>query len=127
MPKYPIYVRLLPEAAQKAIGKPHDDGRGAYKLLIDEGFHYDNCMDIFDAGPSVVANINDLKAIKHSLEAAVAIGDGKMIGMICAGSAADFRVTSATLAADLGTVKTSEQTLKALSLSVGDKVRYVVS
>jgi arginine N-succinyltransferase len=127
MPKYPIYVRLLPEAAQNAIGRPHDQGRGAYKLLMEEGFHYDNCVDIFDGGPSVVANVNDLNGIKHSLEATVEIGGGKTAGLICAGSAADFRVTAASLAVDLGLVKISGQTLEALSLSVGDKVRYVFS
>jgi arginine N-succinyltransferase len=127
MPKYPIYVRLLPEAAQKAIGRPHDDGRGAYKLLMEEGFHYDNCVDIFDAGPSVVANVNDLIGIKHSLEATANIGDGKTNGLICAGSAADFRITASALSAEAGSVKIPQQTLNMLSLSAGDKVRYVLS
>jgi arginine N-succinyltransferase len=127
MPKYPIYVRLLPEAAQKAIGRPHDDGRGAYKLLIEEGFHYDNCVDIFDAGPSVIAHVNDLNGIKHSKEATVEIGDGTVGVLICAGRTVDFRATASSIAIEPESVRISGQTLKALSLNMGDQVRYVLN
>jgi arginine N-succinyltransferase len=127
MPKYPIYARLLPQLAQAAIARPHDDGRGAYKLLMEEGFYYDNCVDIFDAGPTVVADIDDLDVIKNSVEATTALGDGKNRGLICAGNAASFRVTAATMTANATTVEVEQSVLDRLTLKAGDKVRYVLS
>ncbi|MDF1764690.1 MAG: arginine N-succinyltransferase, partial [Oleibacter sp.] len=58
MPKYPIYTNLLPADAQAVIGKPADVGLRAKQLLEAEGFHYDRVVDIFDAGPLMLANIN---------------------------------------------------------------------
>jgi len=56
MPRHPIYVFLLPEAAQKIIGQPHPDSRPAMSLLEGEGFRYSNAVDIFDAGPVVTCS-----------------------------------------------------------------------
>ncbi len=127
MPKYPIYVRLLPEAAQQIIARPHEDGKGAYKLLMQEGFYYDNCVDIFDGGPTVVANISDLSAIKNSQNAVIEIGAGKISGLICAGNADTFRITAAPISMSDGIIYSEGSTLNSLSLNPGDKVRYVVN
>ncbi len=127
MPKYPIYVRLLPEAAQKSIGRPHDDGCGAYKFLMQEGFHYDNCIDIFDGGPTVVANVADLSGIKHSVDATIEIGAGNIPALICAGRACDFRITTAAVSVENGVIHSDASTLKTLSLNPGDKVRYALN
>jgi arginine N-succinyltransferase len=127
MPKYPIYVRLLPEMAQKSIGRPHDDGHGAYKLLLQEGFHYDNCIDIFDGGPTVVANISDLSGVKNSVESNIQAGAGKTPSLICAGHTSDFRITAAAVSIDTDIIHSDASTLKTLSLNPGDKVRYVLN
>jgi len=66
MPKYPIYLPLLPESARDVIGKVHPDTEPALKMLNKEGFHYQGYVDIFDAGPSIEANINEIKTIKDS-------------------------------------------------------------
>jgi arginine N-succinyltransferase len=55
MPKYPIYVDLLPREARDVIGQCHRDGVGAQKLLTEEGFRYDRVIDIFDGGPVMTA------------------------------------------------------------------------
>ncbi len=64
MPKYPIYTTLLPEDAQAVIGQPADAGRPAMELLKREGFRYDNVIDIFDAGPLMYANIDDIASVQ---------------------------------------------------------------
>jgi len=63
MPKYPIYTSLLPDDAQQVLGKPADAGQRAQQLLEREGFHYDNVIDIFDAGPLMRASIAQLKSV----------------------------------------------------------------
>jgi arginine N-succinyltransferase len=127
MPKYPIYVRLLPESAQAAIGRPHNDGRGALKLLYNEGFQYENCIDIFDGGPSVVADIDALAAIKNSVETTAQHGPGQRVALVCSGTAHQFRATVAPVstAEHTGHLICSDIILARLMVSAGDKVRYV--
>jgi arginine N-succinyltransferase len=127
MPKYPIYVRMLPEPAQLAIGRPHDDGRGALKLLFEEGFRYENCVDIFDAGPTVVADIDELVGIRMSAEARIDVGAAKTRALVCAGGAATFRATSADVSVDIGILHAEQDVLSTLSLTSGNPVRYVLS
>ncbi len=51
MPKYPIYVSLLPSDARAVIARPHDQSAPAKAMLEREGFSYDGYIDIFDGGP----------------------------------------------------------------------------
>jgi arginine N-succinyltransferase len=127
MPKYPIYTRMLPQAAQLAIGRPHDDGIGALKLLHEEGFYDDHCVDIFDAGPTVVADVDDLVGIKNSMLAQTVIADGMARALVCAGSAASFRVTVTDIQVDIGKISISANAHHALGIVAGDEVRYVLS
>ena len=52
MPKHPVYTVMLPESARAVMGKPHDIGAPAMRLLEREGFRYDRYIDIFDGGPT---------------------------------------------------------------------------
>ena len=54
------------EEAQQVIGKPHQSTIPAVKILEKEGFRYTGYVDIFDAGPSLEAPLNDIKTIKNS-------------------------------------------------------------
>lgn len=51
MPHHPIYVPLLPEAAQAVLGQTRDAFMGAYALLSEEGFEGERFVDVFDGGP----------------------------------------------------------------------------
>lgn len=75
MPKYPIYVNLLSEAAQQSIGQVHAATRPALAMLKKEGFRYRNYVDIFDAGPTVEANIQDITSVKTALNRSITIND----------------------------------------------------
>lgn len=73
MPKYPIYVNLLSKDAQACIGKVHEKTKPALHLLEQEGFRCRGYVDIFDAGPTVEADINNLTTIQNSKHSLVKI------------------------------------------------------
>ncbi len=66
MPKHPIYIPLLPQEAQAAIGQVHDNTRPALALLEKEGFEFHDCVDIFDGGPTVHCELNNIRSIDQS-------------------------------------------------------------
>lgn len=55
MPSSPIYVPLLADEAQWALGQLHPAGELPFSILLDEGFDPDTYVDIFDGGPTVEA------------------------------------------------------------------------
>ncbi len=71
MPQSPIYVPLLPEAAQWAIGQLHPEAELPFDILLDEGFDSETYVDIFDGGPIVDARVAMLKTVAASRHAAV--------------------------------------------------------
>jgi arginine N-succinyltransferase len=66
MPQAPIYVPLLPENAQWAIGQLHPVGELPFSILLDEGFDTETYVDIFDGGPIVDARVAMLKSVARS-------------------------------------------------------------
>lgn len=64
MPQSPIYVPLLPESAQWAIGQLHPVGELPFSILQDEGFETDTYVDIFDGGPTVDARLGMLRTVR---------------------------------------------------------------
>lgn len=85
MPRTPIYVALLAEAAQAVMGKPHSTGLGALKMLEEEGFVFDRYIDIFDGGPTVLAPTDRIRTIRESAyETVLEVGDGGKQKMILA-------------------------------------------
>jgi arginine N-succinyltransferase len=71
MPPSPIYVALLPEAAQWALGQLHPVGELPFSVLQDEGFDADTYVDIFDGGPTVEAPLASLRSVRLAREAVV--------------------------------------------------------
>lgn len=66
MPKHPVYVAMLDDAARSVIGVPHPTGRAAMRMLENEGFRYENYVDIFDGGPTMIARTDDVKSVKEA-------------------------------------------------------------
>lgn len=75
MPKYPIYVDLLPAEAREVIGRCHVDGIGALKLLEWEGFRFERVIDIFDGGPQVSTARSNIRTIRESEHVVFEVGD----------------------------------------------------
>lgn len=71
MPKYPIYVSLLPQEAQDVIGKPLPASAAAMRLLEREGFRYEGYVDVFDAGPTLQVARDKIRAVQNSRRAAI--------------------------------------------------------
>ena len=66
MPKHPVYTVMLPESARAVMGKPHDIGAPAMRLLEREGFRYDRYIDIFDGGPTFCVHTDHVRTLKES-------------------------------------------------------------
>ena len=75
MPKYPIYTCLLPQDAQEAIGQPHPSSAPAMRLLEKEGFRFRGAVDIFDGGPCLEANRDQIKSVRGARHAKALITD----------------------------------------------------
>ncbi|MDR9861146.1 arginine N-succinyltransferase [Pseudomonas baetica] len=71
MPQYPIYVPMLPQAAQDCIGRIHPDGQEAFDILEREGFETNSYIDLFDAGPTLYARTANIRSIARSETATV--------------------------------------------------------
>lgn len=103
MPKFPIYTSLLPDEAQSVIGIPHDNARGAVRLLTSEGFRFAGAVDIFDAGPCYEAPRPDIRTVRKTRAVTVAaigaVDPGKGgPQMVSTSMIDDFRVVSTRLA-----------------------------
>jgi arginine N-succinyltransferase len=128
-PRHPIYVKLLSEAAQAALGKPHDQGRQAMQLLLEEGFRFEGYLDIFDGGPTLFADINDLVAVKQSIASTVTRIDRTEPSdnqLICAGEGADFRCAKGSYHLETGGgIEIGGALADQLGIQLGDEVRHV--
>ncbi|MFC3122734.1 arginine N-succinyltransferase [Agaribacter flavus] len=132
MPKHPIYVNLLTEEARAVIGRPNDQGKAALAMLEKEGFRWNGQIDIFDGAPSVDTYIDDLASVQNSQTAKLS---GELNNateqsyIICTGDVQNFRVCISPLSANdannASEVSLPQETIDALALNPGQKIRYV--
>jgi arginine N-succinyltransferase len=129
MPKHPIYVLFLPPEAQEAIGEPHENSRHALRLLEDEGFHYENYIDIFDAGPTVECRREGIGAVRTSRRRharLAAIEDGAARCLLSNTRARDFRCCLSTANLDgPDAAIIDRKTAEALRISEDEPVRVL--
>ena len=103
MPRYPIYANLLPVEARSVIGRPHPDAEPALALLESQGFHFNNVVDIFDAGPCVEAFTDHIDIVRSALRApakSFAASEVSVGGLIARASFGEFAVTLARVGED---------------------------
>lgn len=127
MPKYPIYVNLLSEAAQAVIGKVHDKTKPALNLLQKEGFVCRGYVDIFDAGPTVEADLPQIKTVRESISKPIIAGKldpNAPKAMISNTSLSNFRAVMQPVSETPDHIIVSSETLAALQLVNGDPVRF---
>ncbi|MGB0466002.1 MAG: arginine N-succinyltransferase [Pontibacterium sp.] len=128
MPKHSIYIHLLPEDAQAVIAQVHPDTEPARRMLEAEGFRYENYVDIFDAGPTVAAHPEHIRAIQHSRYRRVLIGqvpDNADEYLISNTRLKAFRCTKSALSEMGDQVTVTAETAQALQVNAGDQVRIV--
>lgn len=133
MPKYPIYVNLLSKEAQASIGKVHEKTAPALRLLEQEGFKCRGYVDIFDAGPTVEADVSSISTVRQSHAAKVQISpmlDTASLDeyFLINAKIQDFRACVAQIRLiDDHTVLVSQEVADALLLENGDTVRFAHS
>jgi arginine N-succinyltransferase len=135
MPRFPVYVELLPDDAQQCVGLTHADTIPARRMLEAEGLRYENHVDIFDAGPVLECHIADLRTVRESVVVRVEIGahevdalNGTAAGprsLVSNTSAADFRVGFAAGLARDGVFVLDEEEAQALHVVAGDPLRVL--
>jgi len=92
MPRYPIYVTMLPKAACEAIGRPHEGSVPARRMLEAEGFVYDGYVDIFDGGPTLSVRTGDIRTIRESRPEGCGLLSPVDRPLLATGIGADFKV-----------------------------------
>ena len=128
MPRTPIYVALLDEAAQAVIGQPHPTGVGALKMLEEEGFVFDRYVDIFDGGPTVTAPTDGIRTVREAAEETVLeTGEGgDQRALLATGKLKDFMACGATVRRVAGEgICVDAEAANLLGIKAGDKVLAV--
>ncbi|WP_100642680.1 arginine N-succinyltransferase [Alteromonas facilis] len=132
MPKYPIYTSLLSPEAQSVIGKVHDKTKPALQLLEQEGFSCRGYVDIFDAGPTVEAQLQNIRTAQASRRMPVHIvdaieqQDNVEESIIINTSITDFRAVVNMVqideTQDVATI--TQEVANALNIDNGDIIRF---
>jgi len=132
MPKYPIYLPMLPESARSVVSQVHENTAPALTMLQAEGFNFNGLVDIFDGGPVIEAFVHNIRTVRESVNRHTMITQ-KPVNldipaservMISNCSFRDFRLT--TIPADcvgLDTVSLPAAVAEALQIDAGDSVR----
>lgn len=127
MPRYPIYVDMLPEDARACLGRPHDSAAAALKMLKEEGFAYNNYVDVFDGGPLVDARQANIRTIRDSRLAKLAAVQDKVEGddfLLATGAVATFRATKAKAIVEGDRITMAREVAAALNADIGADVRW---
>ncbi len=128
-PTHPIYLRMLPLAAQDVFGKPHPNAIAAKKLLEKQGFKKSSYYDLFDGGPHLYAPTDDILAVKESHNGVVGelrseITNGKRA--IISNQKLAFRACVASILEEKMGIVIHPNVSFTLQVDVGDPVHYYI-
>ncbi len=130
MPTHPIYIPLLPKAAQAVIGQVHKNTQPALHMLESEGFSFNGMVDIFEAGPVLACPREQVRTVRDSRCATVGrIIDGPIDSPVYIIGTTDmnFRACCGQLTVhDDTTVAMDKLTAMALGVKIGQPIRYAV-
>jgi arginine N-succinyltransferase len=130
IPEHPIYIPLLPFAAQAVIGKVHKNSEAALHMLIKEGFHLSDEIDIFEAGPVVRARTMDIRTIRESRTATLgSLTRGQLSGGLYlvanVNHFRNFRVIMTGLKDSAQGVTLEAKAAETLRINEGGRLRYM--
>lgn len=132
MPKHPVYTAMLPESARAVIGMPHPSGRAAMRMLENEGFHWENYIDIFDGGPTMTARTDQIRSIKEAADSLIVaidpmLGDHKRgeKDLVAHGALDGFVATYGWLEKRDGGIAIDPDGARLLGVGEGDTITHV--
>lgn len=129
MPKYSMYIHLLPEEAQAVIGRVHKNTEPARRMLESEGFRFEDYVDIFDAGPTLCAPTQSIRAVSKSrtypIEIKEKYSEGNTLYLVSNDKRQQFRCALINLPKYADRVVLSQQQANALLLSPNEQARAV--
>ncbi|MEO8383738.1 MAG: arginine N-succinyltransferase [Betaproteobacteria bacterium] len=130
MPKHPLYSSFLTPDAQAVIGKPHPHTVPAMRMLESEGFRYEGYVDIFDAGPTVECDVDDVDAVARSHVFKTAINgavpaEGTVTYLVANTNIGNYRATLTVGRPTGDTFSLDADTAAALNLVDGEDLRAV--
>ena len=102
------------------------------RMLENEGFAWENYVDIFDGGPTMTARTDQIRSVREARDAIVGeisdrLGDHKEGEkmLVSSGRLDSFAATYGWVQEDGDTVILDPESAKALKLSAGETVTFV--
>ena len=128
MPKHPVYTAMLPDSARAAIGLPHPVGRAAMRMLEGEGFTHDRYIDIFDGGPTMVAQTDKVTSIAGAKQGRVVGIEPQLDGerrLVATGTGEEFIAAYARVTdGDEGALTIDKEGADLLNIRTGAEVLH---
>jgi arginine N-succinyltransferase len=127
MPTHPIYIPMLPDEARQVVGQIHPQTRPALKLLQEEGFRFQDVVDIFDGGPLVGCPRREIRTVRDSVvdEVREVVEAIESEAFLIARPEPEFRVGVGNLRSGKGGgVVMERSTALALEVELGGRIRF---
>ncbi|KAJ9431817.1 arginine N-succinyltransferase [Pantoea sp. YR343] len=128
MPRHPVYIDFLPPDARDVISQVHPQTTPARRLLETEGLRYQGFVDIFDGGPTLEAELSQLRAVRESRCVQIEYGQPPADGHLCMvanDNYINYRAILAIARPDTNLITLSQKNCDVLGLRKGDLVRIV--
>lgn len=130
IPQYPLYMALLPKAVQEIIGKTHESTKPAMHMLINEGFVFNQEVDVLEAGPTLEVQTANIRSIRDSKKIKIELTEDPLTEekeFILANDLLNFRACYGHLKFDpnKNMAFINQNVAEALLVKPGDSIRYV--
>jgi arginine N-succinyltransferase len=109
------------------IGIPHPSGRAAMRMLENEGFAWENYVDIFDGGPTMTVRTENIRSIREAVDSEIVeIRENEETKVLAAhGTLGDFVTAYAYVAVVDGGVAIDPMGAALLGVGAGDTITHV--
>lgn len=128
MPKYPVYLSLLPKSARAVVGQVNQASEPAKAMLERQGFKYTGYVDIFDGGPTLIAARDQIHVVTNHRSATISaiaeLPEDCAKFMVSNGRFAEFRCTVGRLQEAAGGVVITPRLARRVNAAIGDQVLY---
>lgn len=128
MPCLPIYLDLLPSSAVSAVGEIHVNTKPALQMLLDQGFKMTNEVDLYDAGPRIIAEKEEIKAIRKATRMKISKIEENLSSStaLIANASLQFRACIAPIReCEDKTLAIQSNAAQALEVDVGDLILFL--